>query len=149
MSLTAKDLTVKKVEFGSDSYLAAVELRRRVLRFPLGLDFTPEQLASDSGCHHFAALLNGEVVGTLIVNVEDPDIARIRQVAVDPELQGSGVGAKLMLFAESWSLESRLSRAVLHSRATVVGFYSKLGYSKEGDIFNEIGIPHQKMVKTL
>ncbi len=39
-------LTVRRIPHGSADYAAAVNLRRAVLRTPLGLDFTSAQLAA-------------------------------------------------------------------------------------------------------
>ena len=37
----------------------------------------------------------------------------------------------------------------LHARENVHKFYFKLGYRIEGDLFEEVGIPHYKMVKDI
>ena len=37
-------LQIANVQFGSGLQLESLKLRRRILRTPLGLDFTPEQL---------------------------------------------------------------------------------------------------------
>ena len=37
----------------------------------------------------------------------------------------------------------------MHARMTAVGFYAKLGYTRVGDGFTEVGIPHVKMEKRL
>jgi predicted GNAT family N-acyltransferase len=42
-----------------------------------------------------------------------------------------------------------LNAVVLHARETAVSFYKKLGYTKEGNVFEEVGIPHWKMTKPL
>jgi len=38
---------------------------------------------------------------------------------------------------------------VLHSQLPKVGFYTKFGYSKQGDEFLEDGQPHLMMTKTI
>jgi len=44
---------------------------------------------------------------------------------------------------------SRTVRVVSHSQIPVVNFYAKYGYIPEGDLFDEDGAPHQKMVAYL
>src|SRR5690606_36025981 len=39
--------TIREVPYGSPLYYAVTELRRELLRRPLGLDFTPEELARE------------------------------------------------------------------------------------------------------
>jgi hypothetical protein len=37
----------------------------------------------------------------------------------------------------------------LHARANVVGFYERLGYETYGEPFEEVGLPHRHMRRTL
>jgi predicted GNAT family N-acyltransferase len=37
----------------------------------------------------------------------------------------------------------------MHAMLTVIGFYEKLGYPQEGEIFEEKGITFAKMIKKL
>lgn len=137
------------VGHGSNEYWQAVELRRQVLRLPLGLDFTPEQLASEIDSFHFVGDVEGFVVACAIATPIDLENVKIRQVAVSKSLQGKGYGRDIMLGAEDWAREMEYKQVVLHARAVVVEFYLKLGYEMVGDGFEEVGIPHRKMVKSL
>jgi predicted GNAT family N-acyltransferase len=38
---------------------------------------------------------------------------------------------------------------ILHAREAAVPFYLKLGYALAGEPFEEVGIPHRAMEKTL
>ena len=40
--------SIKLVEYGSKEYLEMVDLRREILRIPLGLDFSEEDLNKDN-----------------------------------------------------------------------------------------------------
>ena len=42
-----------------------------------------------------------------------------------------------------------VEQIVLHSRVTVCGFYDSLGFETVGERFEEVGIPHRKMVLSL
>ena len=147
--MSVENLIFRRVEHRSEGYERAVGLRTGVLREPLGLVFTTEQLDGEYSSSHFVGELNGAVVATALVSPDPGHVARIRQVAVSPTCQGKGFGAALMRFVESWSVENGYRSAVLHSRATVGGFYESLGYVREGDEFEEIGIPHILMTKAL
>jgi ribosomal protein S18 acetylase RimI-like enzyme len=140
---------VRAVSFDSSEYRKAVELRRRVLRIPLGLDFTAEQLAAESADTHVAAFANAEVVGCLMLTGLDGHTVKMRQVAVDPSWQRSGVGRQLVRFAEALCRERNFAEVVLHARATAIPFYEHLGYLAEGPTFEQVTLPHRLMRKKL
>ena len=48
---------------------------------------------------------------------------------------------------ELWIKFKGYKKIVLSARDTAVAFYLSLGYSIEGEIFEEVGIPHQSMFK--
>ncbi len=131
-----------------------VSLRDEILRRPLGLQFTAEDLRAEAGELICIALdENHQIFGGLQVkkldNGEIPAV-KIRQVAVRESQQGSGIGKQLMIAAEQRLLRDFPKLLiVLHSRATVTGFYEALGYRVEGTGFLEVGIEHVKMAKKL
>lgn len=133
---------------GSGLYREAVELRRRVLRLPLGLDFTPEELLAEADDHCLVALYEGGLAGTLSLVEKLPDV-KMRQVAVEQGLQGKGIGRRLVAFSEEFARSLGAQRMVLHARETAVPFYLALGYARVGDRFEEVGIPHFRMEKEL
>ena len=136
------------IAHGSPAYDALVELRRAVLRRPLGLDFTREQLAAESRQLHLGAWEGEAPVGCLALLV-DGAAARMRQVAVAPEAQGRGIGRRLVLEAEDEARRRGAARMELHARQTAVAFYERLGYCAEGGLFTEVGLPHRLMSKAL
>lgn len=133
----------------SPEYWQAVELRRQVLRLPLGLDFTSEQLASEIDSFHFIGAIEGIVMATAIATPIDLADVKIRQVAVSTSQHGKGYGRDIMLCAEEWATQMEYKSVVLHARAPVVNFYLKLGYELYDEPFEEVGIPHRKMRKQL
>jgi predicted GNAT family N-acyltransferase len=142
-------MTCKLVYHGSQEYHQAVELRRQVLRFPLGLDFTTEQLESEIDSFHFVGDVEGIVLATAMATPQDIEVIKIRQVAVSQTQQGKGFGQEIMLFAEGWATQMEYKTVVLHAREVVVEFYLKLGYELFDEPFEEVGIPHRKMRKSL
>ncbi len=139
----------KVVYHASQEYQQAVELRRQVLRLPLGLDFTVEQLDSEIDSFHFVGGVEGIVLATAMATPLNIEIIKIRQVAVSQSRQGKGFGRDIMLFTEEWASQMEYKTVVLHARATVVDFYLKLGYELFDEPFEEVGIPHRKMRKFL
>lgn len=141
--------TFSEVSHGTPAYEATVALRTEVLRRPLGLAFTAEELAREDADHHLVCHDDGALVACLVVTPRTADDAKVRQVAVAPSLQGQGVGAALSRFAEDFARQRGFKSITLHARATAVGFYEKLGYQRVGEPFEEVTLPHWKMQKTL
>ena len=142
-------IDVRPVAHGSKEYEATVELRREVLRRPLGLDFTPEGLAAERDDTHLALFEGETVVACLVLTPENPTTLKMRQVAVRPGRQGQGLGRRLVDAAEPLSSVKGYRRMVLHARDAAVPFYLAQGYAVEGDPFEEVGIPHRAMSKEL
>ena len=138
------------IEFGTPEYDAAVQLRYEVLRRPLGLEFSPEQLANEYDQHHLAAFdRHGELIGYLNLTPVDSDILKMRQVAVSPAWQGKGVGQALVAASEELARKEGFSTLTLHARETAVPFYQKMQYKTVGERFEEVSIPHFCMEKSL
>jgi predicted GNAT family N-acyltransferase len=133
-------------------YRELVDFRRRILRTPLGLDFTREQLAKERPDIHIAAYLDGDLVGCVVLTAVDGaqgSVVQLRQMAVEPDRQGRGIGAQMLSFAEKLAAERGRREIVLHARETATPFYENAGYVPTGEIFTEVTVPHRKMVKRL
>lgn len=137
-----------QIDYGSDAYTQMLALRDRLLRVPLGLCFTPEELARDVPDTHVVAMDNGQVVGGLIVTRHD-DHAQLRQMVVDAGYQGTGLGLRLVQAAETWVLAHGLTCVKLHARVSAQGFYEKAGYEAFGNGFTQATVPHIAMRKQL
>jgi len=136
------------IEFGTPEYDEAVYLRSKVLREPLGLEFSVADLKQEFSEFHFGAYDdNWRLIGCLSVRPLDRATAKVRQVAVLPEYQGRQIGKLMMVFIEDWIFSRGFDKISLAARSVVVDFYIKLGYQVDGDEFTEVGIPHRKMIK--
>jgi GNAT superfamily N-acetyltransferase len=126
-----------------------VKLRDAVLRKPLGLIFTPEDLEAEKDNILIAAFEEERMLGCCMLVEERPDVVRLRQMAVLNVLQGKGVGRALMNFAENIARDRGYKIVKMHARNNSIGFYEKVGYKKKGDEFLEVTIPHYVMEKQL
>lgn len=146
---SAIHLRFQTVPYGSSEYRETVALRSAILRRPLGLVFSPEQLAAERNDRHLACYLGERLAGCLILRGLDRERVQMRQVAVQEDLQGRGIGRVLVQEAETVAQSLGFSTMVLHARKSAVAFYEKLGYSRVGERFFEVTLPHWEMVKTL
>ena len=143
-------MQIYQIQFGTPEFDQAVRLRQRLLREPLGLEFSAEQFDEEYKEFHLAAFSNrGELVGYLNLTPLSDEEVKMRQVAVDPGCQGKGVGKALVLASEALARQAGFKRIILHARETAIPFYLKLDYSKFGKPFTEVTIPHMKMKKVL
>ena len=138
------------IDFGSSRYNELVELRYKILLEPLGLKFLDSFRAKEANYLHIGCVeqLDDKLVGGLILAPLDNERIRLMQVAVDTVYRGEGVGRELVKYAEKRAKEAGYSQ-IMHAMLSVVGFYEKLGYHAEGDVFDEQGITFLKMVKDL
>lgn len=143
-------MQIRQIEFGTPEYDEAVRLRYDILRRPLGLEYTPEQLAAEYSEIHLAAFdVAGRLIAYLNLTPLAPDIVKMRQVAVESVLQGKGIGKLLVGASEQLAKHLGYKEISLHARDTAVPFYLKLGYERVGEPFEEVTIPHFKMRKNL
>ena len=143
------NLSFRLVPHGSPEYEETVALRDDILRRPLGLVFTPEQLGAEWRDMHLACYEDGALLACLILTEVDPGTVKMRQVAVAEELQGRGVGRALVERSEEVARNHGFHTMVLNARESAVPFYERLGYERAGERFEEVSIPHWKMVKRL
>ncbi|OHX65814.1 GNAT family N-acetyltransferase [Flammeovirga pacifica] len=141
---------IKEIAFDSSEYLLSVELRDEVLRKPLGLEFSKEELSEEFDSHHFVAMNDeDEVVACLVLKPISPQEVKMRQVAVKENQRGKNLGSLMVQFSEVFALDNGYDEIVVHAREVAKTFYEKLEYSVEGDQFEEVGIPHFKFRKKL
>ena len=137
------------VAYGSAEHAATVALRGEVLRKPLGLHFSEEQLRAESGDHHLACFRSGRIVACLVLSPLSDGVMKMRQVAVAADCQRRGIGTTLVLYAERFAARLGCCEMTMHAREAAVPFYAKLGYSTVGERFIEVSIPHFEMRKRL
>jgi len=145
-------LDCRLLEFGFDDHKKSIEIRREVLRKPLGLDFSANDLNAEKDQFHIAAFYKNQVIGILLLktmkDISDTTL-KMRQVAIDPKFQSKGYGSVLVKFSELWAIENGFNLIELNARNTAIQFYKNLGYKEIGHEFIEVNIPHIKMFKDL
>ena len=129
-----------------DELAACQELRRRVFVEGQGVPEALELDGRDADSLHFVAREGDQLVGTARLRPVD-GAAKAERVAVLESHRKRGVGRQLMRALEEEARARGLSRFVLNAQLEVVAFYEGLGYAPRGEIFEEAGIPHQRMEK--
>jgi predicted GNAT family N-acyltransferase len=73
-----------------------------------------------------------------------PD-GHIGRMAVKESARGSGVGAAILRLLMAQAKQRGELGVQLNAQATVESFYQREGFAREGNLFDEAGIPHIHM----
>ena len=131
-------------------------LRRAVLRpgFPVEASDYPQ----DPGSVHIGAWDDGRLVGCATVFPDPwagppavPDAWRLRGMAVEPDRQGTGIGARVLAQAVAGARAAGAPLLWANGRSTAIGFYERLGWRVAGEEFtaSDTGLPHFPIVLDL
>ena len=142
-------MAMKEIIFDSPEYDQMIQLRLDVLRKPLGLSYTPEELKEEKNDILLGAFEDDHLLACCVLSAINHSTIKLRQMAVEKKLQGKGVGASLLRFAENIAGDRGYTYMVMHARETAIGFYEQNGYKTDGERFTEVTIPHYKMIKKI
>jgi predicted GNAT family N-acyltransferase len=140
---------LRLIDTSFNYYNQVVMLRNEVLRKPLGLSISQEDIEDDKNQYIIISLDNEEVVGCLFVKIGSTEKVKFRQMAIAENNQHKGIGRSIISFAENFCQANKYKIIELHARKTALDFYLKQGYEPVGVEFEEVGIPHIKMMKSL
>jgi predicted N-acetyltransferase YhbS len=142
-------MALKQIDHGTKEYEQMVQLRHEILRRPLGLTFSADQLGNEKDDILIGAFEDEEMLGCCILTPLDHNTLRLRQMAVQKNLQGKGIGESILNFAENLARDKGYKTLMMHARDTVIGFYERFGYKVKGEQFIEVNTPHHIMEKRL
>jgi predicted GNAT family N-acyltransferase len=74
---------------------------------------------------------------------------KIGRVAVLPQYRGTGTGVAMMQRLMDLAAERGFTDVYLHAQVAAAGFYERLGFRADGPEFDEVGIPHQRMRRSV
>ncbi|QDC07771.1 GNAT family N-acetyltransferase [Oceanicola sp. D3] len=125
---------------------ACFALRREVFMREQGFSEAEEFDGKDGAALHLLASERGEPVGTARVFVDE---GRIGRICVVQRARGTGLGAALVRAGMDLLRERGATRVVLDAQVRAMGFYERLGFTAEGDVFDDGGVPHRRMTAEL
>ncbi len=94
---------------------------------------------------HALALAGDEAIGTGRLL---PD-GHIGRMAVLAGWRGRGVGALLLQALIDEAQRRGMARVVLNAQTHALGFYARFGFVPEGEEYEEAGLPHRTMGRSL
>lgn len=140
------NIIFKVVEYGSDEHLEAIALRKEVLYEARGI--SPHYYNEEDSHVQIVGFNNNIIIATCSLVPEGED-CRMRYVAIKENIQGAGIGSKMLVFFEQQARNKGFKSIYCHARDTAINFYTKNGYKTEGEMFEQVTIPHIKMRKIL
>lgn len=102
--------------------------------------------------HWFDCLWSGDMMVGLIETVPQGDELMIVNVAVDPEWQGQGFGARLLRHAEMLAVDGGLRGTRLYTNRLMtanIALYTAQGYQFEKETHHDLGTVAVHMTKSL
>jgi YbgC/YbaW family acyl-CoA thioester hydrolase len=105
---------------------------------------------ADDGCVHALACNRFGVplaTGRMLEHV--PGVAKIGRMAVLAPMRGGHIGRAVLDALLQHARERGDREALLHAQLGAAPFYSRAGFIARGPVFEEAGIPHVEMVRTL
>jgi predicted GNAT family N-acyltransferase len=75
--------------------------------------------------------------------------AKVGRMAVLAAHRGSGLGLRVLEALEHEGLARGVRRFRLSAQLYAAGFYERAGYARHGDVYDEVGIPHVAMEKSV
>ncbi|WP_224268148.1 GNAT family N-acetyltransferase [Haloprofundus salinisoli] len=112
----------------------------------------PEELEwdeHDDEALHFVAYDGETAVGVARLRRVDDGVGKLERVAVLEPRRGDEWGTRLVAAAERAAREAGFEELRLHAQTHVETFYRDLGYETTSDVFEEAGIPHVEMRKSV
>ncbi len=141
-----------QVQFGTWDVVGtlAAQLRKAVFIQEQNIPESEEWDDADADALH-AIVLNrmNTVVATGRLLPSQQQRSRIGRMAVLRALRGTGVGQWLLQQLIQQAIQRHDKEVMVHAQCHVQAFYARNGFVVQGDPFDEVGIPHIAMVKTL
>ena len=103
----------------------------------------------ETALHAVALNRMGKVLATGRLLQHAPGVARIGRMAVKKQMRGSAVGRRVLFALMDAARDRGDKEVLLHAQCSAEGFYRRAGFAPQGPIFEEAGIAHVEMVRTL
>ncbi len=108
------------------------------------MDTTSTRQRIIDGWPHICALDGQELAGVIVVKPP----AHLYHLFVRTDLHRTGVGKKLFVIADDWSVStSGVRLATVNSSLNAIRVYNRLGFDTAGPVVETEGVRHQPMIR--
>ncbi len=133
-------------ELGADARRVRTEVFVQEQRIPAELEWDE---ADETAIHAVGYNRMGRAVATGRLLPASGGIAKVGRMAVHQVLRGCGFGEQVLRALAERAQERGDRGLALHAQRTAGDFYARLGFVREGEPFDEAGIPHIAMTSAL
>jgi YbgC/YbaW family acyl-CoA thioester hydrolase len=133
-------------DFGHDAARIRTEVFVDEQRIPADMEWDD---GDQTAIHAVAYNRLGQPLATGRLLQQVPGVARIGRMAVHRALRGSGVGKQVLKALMDVAANRGDYEAMLHAQSSAQTFYLGLGFVPRGAPFDEAGIAHIEMARTL
>jgi predicted GNAT family N-acyltransferase len=155
MSATDSSISIVPVKNEGDLF-QALAIREIVFIEEQSVPKSLERDAEDATAFHVLAMKAGHAIGTgRLWQLPEPPHGesglwgRVGRMAVLSSDRKSGVGRLLLEALETEARQRGMRGIMLHAQLGAMEFYKRHGYEAFGAVFQEAGMPHLEMKKTL
>ncbi|MBE9144690.1 GNAT family N-acetyltransferase [Planktothrix mougeotii] len=141
-------IRIKTVNY-FDSFTEIRSIRYQVFELEQGVDPELEFDGQDEFAQHLLAYLDDQPIGTLRIRYLDKNNAKIERLAVLATARGMRIAQQLMECALEAIAQTSIKTIIVNAQIYIQNLYLKLGFEPIGEPFEEAGILHIKMIKTL
>lgn len=127
---------------------APLAIRAEVFVAEQGVSLAEEMDGADPDCLHWLVTDATGPVATLRVRLNG-ETAKIQRVAVLRRARGTGLGAALMRRAMADLERDGIRHFTLGAQLDAIPFYERLGFTARGPVYDDAGIAHRDMDRTL
>jgi predicted GNAT family N-acyltransferase len=99
----------------------------------------------DLVCVHVLAVRNREPIGTGRLSTA----GKIGRLAVMGEFRRMGIGSRMLKLLLDDAAHRGMASVYLHAQVQAMAFYENFGFVAEGAEFDEAGIPHRRMRRSV
>lgn len=159
IELQARGQDVFEISQGdwADLQTDAATVRRAVFVKEQGIDESEEWDDDDARAHHVVLRSKaGLVIGTgrLIPPAADAasgheQVGKIGRMAVIKSCRSIGVGQRLLSALLDEARRRQMTHIRISAQVAAQSLYERAGFVAKGEVYDEVGIPHQAMVKQL
>jgi GNAT superfamily N-acetyltransferase len=136
-----------KIDFASPTFDEYIKMRYDELLEPFGLDWDEETILEEEKLEHYGLFdADFQFLGGVQL---DPAHASVKQLVIRKAIQKKGLGSFVLKELEKIAAAKHMEQISLLAHKSVLPFYEKQGFVKEGNPKQVAGIEHQLMTKKI
>ncbi|MBU2500877.1 GNAT family N-acetyltransferase [bacterium] len=112
-----------------------------------GVDWEGEIDGFEESAIHVLGEVDGQPVASGRLRLLDGGWAKLERIAVRPRWRGRGIARRMVAFLLEEGARRGADRYKLHAQVHLEAFYRDLGFTREGEVFDECGIDHVLMLR--